>query len=215
MRSAHAARSSAKTGQEMRSCGGRLSRWVRIATVPWAKAQRRPNSKRARRSSAHQWAPRSRSTASSAAANCRPGSRRAARCGPCRDGCGRRPAPARPARRPGGGWLQQRRQPARPTSAPAGVDSGDPPLGDLDVDQRQPLARVREAALQQTERHPGVGDPQPLHCAPSLAERSRHHGASAVIRAHRDRVPNDSRRADEPAMLASAPGPPPDRAAPR
>ena len=69
IRSAHAARSSAKTGQEIRCCGGRLSRWVRIATVPWAWAQRRPNSKRALTSSADQCAPRSRSTTSSAAAN--------------------------------------------------------------------------------------------------------------------------------------------------
>ena len=42
------------TGQQIASCGGSLSRCVRIATVPCAKAQRSPKAKRARTSSSDQ-----------------------------------------------------------------------------------------------------------------------------------------------------------------
>ncbi len=59
IRPAHSARSSASTGQEMPICLPSESIWVRIAAVPWAKAQRSPNSMRARTSAADQLASRS------------------------------------------------------------------------------------------------------------------------------------------------------------
>ncbi len=56
MRSRQSSRSSAKTGQEMAVCGPMESRWVRIAPVPCAKAQRSAKSMRARTSCADQFA---------------------------------------------------------------------------------------------------------------------------------------------------------------
>ena len=106
---------------------------------------------------------------------CRPGSRRAARCGPCRGGCGSRPGPARPARRPGGG----RRLPGIAPD-PAATDRRDATVGDLDVDQRQPLAGVGEVLVQQAERHPGVGDPQARHGAPAQPARWSMAGCAAA-----------------------------------